>query len=429
MNKSLNLLIPLIVAAFLYDSLAIAGLGIPILLLAATLLHGIAFISGSSQPTVPLMKVPAVRTPFLIYLAFAMCFLFALLYTGSTTSEDYTYWYSLVGQALWFPAIWWITYRTRGRFDRVLDMSVMLVVSILLLFWLLGLAQTLDPFYLRNSLDHFGTLSIAPDLFSNPNRTARTLILLLMYTMYRSRSAETRLSKTWFKLSLVLSLLIFFTLSRSGIASMTILWTMLSFDPRSLKKSKIIGILCLAVAVCTLLLVPRFGDRIEQIVATVADVGNYYGSEVDATSMTLRARSWTASIQIIRDNPVFGVGVSNALNTMEFYGSVGYKGATELKVIWVHGGFLKLSVYAGLLTSFIFICLLYEIARNFVKQYKLTNTDNRSSSASASWVGLSGILASIPVNIGADFYGLGMVWVIFSFLIAKSVLTAKSPVT
>jgi O-antigen ligase len=342
-------------------------------------------------------------------------------------SQDISYWISLAGQALWFPAVWAIVNRKKTAFDNVIKSAIVLSTLFIVLFWLLGVLQTSDPFFLRNSLDHFEFLTIAPDIFSNPNRAARTLIMLLMFSMFLFNTSGRKESKGWSVLNLTLTILIFFTLSRSGIASAILLWTLHTLGQQKIKRKTGAALSAIALGLCIALLLPRLGDRIEQAIVTIVDVRSAIQSNtIDARSMTIRARSWGASTQIISDNPIFGIGVSRAIDTMGSYGSVGYKGQDELKTIWVHGGFLKIAVYSGLLGLTAFALLLFTMFSAFVKNYRKTKKHmTQSKATAAAWMGIAGLVASFPVNIGADFFGVGTVWFVFAYLLAHSSLIYK----
>jgi O-antigen ligase len=175
-----------------------------------------------------------------------------------------------------------------------------------------------------------------------------------------------------------------------------------------------------AISFCILaaVFIPEVSERFHKAISKVI----YFFSVVPVDDPVTawggpRVRTWLASVNVIRDNMLFGVGFSGANDILAEYGSILIGEVRTGRVIAVHGGFLKMAIYGGLLNLvlfLIFLCLMISLTvGNFYSRHSLAN---RCGAYSA----LVLLMMLIPMNIAADCFGLSLTWMSLSFLIVNS---------
>lgn len=274
--------------------------------------------------------------------------------------------------------------------------------------WLYSVLQTGNFFILRQG----GTVRSAGLAFSNPNVTARLAFLTLCACLYLAESDKPQ-RRTYFTLGGLLSLVVISTVSRANLIALLVLflsWILLV--RRAGRSNRAIAVLVIATAVLYFAGSP--------VVARLAEVGDVSVS----LDSNLRGRSYAASLEIVRENPWFGVARSGEFEAMRSAGSVSSAGGTT-KVVVTHGGFLKAAVYAGIPASLALMSILAVCLRWFWMMRRRAPVDSSASAAAA--LGVSLCLALIPMNLGADGFGVALTWFVLGFLLAEASISQGAP--
>ncbi len=424
-TKGISIL--LFVLSFIYVDLAFFGIGIPVLLVVILMS---ASLLSSQFHTPHFLNNGRMLTASLLYLAYSLFFILALWLNHSLESEDVRFVASLGGQILWFPAVFFIMISNRHNLLTVMKGSVVISSLIMLFIWILSVALSGDVFTIRNGDSVFssGDYLLVPSVFENANLTARAAFLLLVLSLYFSLVTLVRKERTlWIWLAVAISLLILSSLSRAVISGIVLLWLFYIFGSRRQRASKRLFILAILTVIFTMFLLnPLISERIAEALVRLSELKVGFGStEISVRDMTIRGRTWAASIQIFLDNPIVGVGVSESMDVMRFYGAVHYKTGVE-QPIWVHGGFLKIALYAGSFALLPFLLLYGYLIKTFFSSAR--SNPNRTSvyTPYAGWLGLGLMLALIAVNTGADSFGVSMTWFVIAFLLSEASIKRKS---
>ena len=165
--------------------------------------------------------------------------------------------------------------------------------------------------------------------------------------------------------------------------------------------------------------VPEVGERIDSIFSRISQTqAAISANEVVLEDNSLRSRTWAASVLIIRDNLFNGVGVSSSFDEMIRYGAIAFKGGEEVG-LWVHGGFLKIALYAGLIALVPFLFFLGYCAKKMLDSHKGMQ-GRRFHLSAIPKLGIVYILCLIPINIGADYFGYSGTWLLMALLVSFS---------
>ena len=414
-------LVVLLVLCFLYTDISVFGVGLPVVLMLYLIVSGllIANYSGRAIGSIGLRKVIFPVT--LWYLLFSMCFVLALFLSGSLSS-DIRYATSLTLQFLWFPALY-LAYRYRPKaFSVALRVGVAFSGLILIVSLLLGIVSSGDILTLRNAssfVTHGDGFFLIPDVLDNPNRAARSALLLLFIGLVHQLTMRSRRKRYWRLFNVAMSLFIVLSFSRACIVGLLVLWLVYMFFLRNrgwkgrTTNLAIGSVVMLCMFFTAALVLPGIGDRFEKgMVSLVEARDSYRNEQVLAREMTIRARTWAASMLIIRDNPVSGVGVGNALVEMGNYGAVASKGGVE-QPVWVHGGFLKVALYGGMLSIIPMVFFLIRLGFKYLNTATIVGR-KLPSTKELSWLSVGLLVATVPVNVGADSFGYSMTWFVFA---------------
>ena len=99
------------------------------------------------------------------------------------------------------------------------------------------------------------------------------------------------------------------------------------------------------------------------------------------------------------------------------YGSITLGGSNPGSVILVHGGFLKIAAYGGLVSLASFLAFYLLMVWYVVKDYRSRDI---SLNKCAAYCALILLFMLIPMNIGADCFGLSLTWMSVCFLFINS---------
>lgn len=421
---SLVITVTLLILSFLYSDIGLWGVGLPVVLVLYLLFTGIinALNSNLSVNSQGLRKAVLPVTGW--YLFYAVCFGFAL-YLSNSLIADFRYFLSVFLQFLWFPSLYLAIRYSPYSFGKALRVAVIFSGVIIWIAFLVGVAASGDILVLRNGssfITDTNAFFLVPDILDNPNRAARSAILLLFLGMTFQLIDMRRKTVMWKWFIYAISLFILLTFSRACILGMLVLWLVFFFVAQGRNKGRvsrsIIGLCAIAVVGGAVsVVVPSVGDRVENGVLSFTQAFHGFSTEtVTVKSMTIRARTWAASLLIIRDNPVSGVGVDDALFQLGNYGAVSSKHG-ELRAVWVHGGFLKTALYGGFLSLVPLVLLLLRISWCYYRAQgggRAVSLGRKNLSLLS--IGL--VLAVSLVNIGADSFGYSMTWFVFAVLVS-----------
>jgi O-antigen ligase len=137
----------------------------------------------------------------------------------------------------------------------------------------------------------------------------------------------------------------------------------------------------------------------------------YYGitdEEVDILELSKRAKIWTASLKVIKDNPFLGVGDEGDRLINEL-GAIGYVTETgEEYGLAIHGGVLRVAVATGLCGLMLFLCTGLVLIRYFLSAVRL-------GSEMAKY-GLALLISTFVSQVGANIYAQWIFWLVLGIL-------------
>jgi len=231
--------------------------------------------------------------------------------------------------------------RTAGVTPRILAATTLAFFMFLLLVYCVGVILAEDPFFMQHRSQWTKTS------LGNPNLFARTTLLagapLIALGVARSiRIWQSLLA--W----VPLCLLILLTGSRTNMVAL--LMCFVAIVPPARRTIRLIVAAAILAGVATTIALPIARSSALQAIGSVADA--VVPIKMDANNerervatMSLRARTWDASLHVVGQHPILGVGPSGERDAMRRLGSVKLKNDT---VIVTHGAFLKAAVYSGL---------------------------------------------------------------------------------
>jgi probable O-glycosylation ligase (exosortase A-associated) len=181
--------------------------------------------------------------------------------------------------------------------------------------------------------------------FEDNNNYALLLNMALPLFVYFARG-ERQWWLRWggYALAGMAALAVVFTGSRGGFLGLCTVLTVMVLKSRH---KLLAGGLAAAAALTFFSLAP---ERIINRLGTIKEVRN---EETREASAQQRIRAWGESLEIIRDHPALGVGVSNMLLVLPRYGN---EDASEQRVS--HNSYLQVAVDAGLPALALFVLML-----------------------------------------------------------------------
>jgi len=140
-------------------------------------------------------------------------------------------------------------------------------------------------------------------------------------------------------------------------------------------------------------------------------------SPLYATSLpeiNVRMRIWLASIAIIKDYPLFGVGLDRLEDFLLTYGSIKFIGP-DIQAMQVHGSLLKFTVIGGVITGISLVILIYFFVKFLLKHIKFQSNFEYKFFVQSSLVATVGVLIS---SIAADPIYLNILWFTVGLVLA-----------
>ena len=381
---------------------------------------------GKNHFRLPVAK--NINRVFIAHLIFTLVLFFSFYMNESLTSKDIRYLFSSAANIFWWHILFSLAVYQRKLFYHSFKIGYVLLAYLTIFSWVLLAAHTQNIFFLRYEMLNVGILKFTS--LRNPNKLARiTLIVTCILYFYYStgRSYYKGRNLHLISLMMVLGFIIITTLSRANILSLGIFATM-TFSIDKFKRVRTIRILrgvvvvagvCLFIVLVMPIVQERFADAIRRMSLMLSSLGID-----DPLSVTgRRTRTWLATVNLISDNSVFGVGFSGIEEHLRVYGSTMLGGSNPGGVMLVHGGFLKFAAYGGLLSLSAFLFLFFLLFWYALKIFLFSNTIWQKRS---SYSLLILLFVLIPMNIGADSFGLSLTWMSISFLFINAQITQYS---
>ncbi len=180
-------------------------------------------------------------------------------------------------------------------------------------------------------------------------------------------------------------LIIFSTLSRTSLLAMIVqivlfIWL---FRKQIIKKGMLVVLFILMVVLVVVPLVMPVVvsvipfERFARAALTFNRLIAYFQTDSHTfeswVSLTTRAKTWLASIAIIRDYPLLGVGYDNILQYQVKYGSFNFfKGTWQVNPVGVHGTWFKFFEAGGILLGIPLIVLIWQYYKFLLREMKLS---------------------------------------------------------
>jgi O-antigen ligase len=186
--------------------------------------------------------------------------------------------------------------------------------------------------------------------------------------------------------------------------------------------ARVIVITALLVGLLTVALVPSAYKSVAQAADSVSatmDPGpmNANTSQNRWKTMSLRARSWDASLQIVQLHPVLGVGSADESEAMRLHGSVKLTHGT---VVVTHGAFLKAAVYSGLPATLLLLAAIISIGWPARRRHCMPVSKSDRSTFGRSMLMVSGV-ALFFQSIAADSTGYLVTWMWVGIVVSVAV--------
>jgi len=389
----LDLLIALVVfVAFFFVNAGVAGVGSSFsLLLVLFLIRSVQLVFRKSPPLTDFSRVI-----FLWFLFYFTAMLFSFLISDSMTQLDVRYLVSVFSISFFFILV--PTKRSVVG-DKVIcgiAKGVYFTSWIVIIVWGYFVTINSNFFTLRLAEEPSGWQALT--LFFNPNLAARVIILLLIFLLFFLKKYRNKFTLC---LSMVLSVIVISTMSRANIVSLLAIWFLWVILFHDLSKKILFLIIFSVIVIIAVQYNPKVVERFTNL------------SKFSIVSDDkLRARTWSASFDIIKENPYVGIGKSKEINSMLDFGSVTWD--DKHRVIITHGGFLKIAVYAGLGCLAIMIIMLIKLAVMFNRK---SSSNNRNIAATMGFITIASL---VPMNIGADSLELAITWFTVSCFVSWS---------
>jgi len=400
----------------IFPNLAVAGLGlgiVPFVLLAVVVY---ATVAVSSRPLFELDG--RIVTAIGLYLLFCMAMLAGFIANEDVGAKAIYYLASLASNIIWVLILVMLFQRQPAFFMSFMGFFAGVVILFVAIQWLYLLLQLKDVFFLRTE-----TTALAQGLYgviANPNTVARLLITLLpLLYFYNMRSKL--LGRFGYMPGLgmvIVSVLVISTLSRANLVALGLFFLfawVLRREPSKESRSIWIAILLIGTPLA-LLALPVLIERMDK---TIYMFERTYRIVVDGEGglIPIRFRTWLATMGIISDHPLFGVGISRISDFQFEYGAVKYGANGAQKAIAVHSGFLKIAAYGGMVSL---ACLLIFFVRIWTATKKIVADDEarKSHQGCAAISLLLLLIVMVPMNIGADSFGQPYTWIVLASLMA-----------
>jgi len=291
------------------------------------------------------------------------------------------------------------------------------LICALLIIVILGFIEILISgnfflFRFKKSILYIPLSSFTP-LF-NPNLLARHIVILfpfIAFGVYYFRK-EVVLFSISLTAALGSAVLIFSTLSRAGIASFLMQSLAYLFFLRRVIFKKYIFLIAgiLIVIIGINLIGAELFNRLQDMNEVLLSAFNAQ----DRSKMRRRMRIWLGVAEIIKENPIMGVGLEGMDDFLLNYGCI-RNDNHKLKLVRPHGNLLYFLVIGGVIVVLPFLALLYSYFNFLIEKTKAMKDKVPKFFIRSALLSFAGVLiCSIPANP----FGLNILWFTVGFTIS-----------
>lgn len=384
--------------SIVFPNLPIVGLGPGAIFVLVLVVSYIGRSQGRSQ------RDPAprgVRRLAMAALAYTLIVTVSFVLNTGINPVDLRYAASLLGIVLVISALHWGGDFTSSRQYSGYRSGILAGGAVVALAWVVRVVTSGNFFVLRQE----DAVRSAGFLFSNPNVTARLALIALTGCLYIAEVESHRRGHAHLVAG-ALGLVVLSTISRANLVALLVLgasWMLLLRRQGRSKRTTV-------TVVCVSVILYFVGSEVFGRLAEIQEVSISLDSN-------LRGQSYAAALDVIGQNLWLGVGKSGEIDAMFRAGSVSYFG-TQSKTIVTHSGFLKAAVYAGVPAAIVLCLVLLASLGTFWILRKKSSRDSVSSAAAS--IGVAYCLALVPMNVGADGFGLAITWFMLGFLFVEA---------
>ncbi len=190
---------------------------------------------------------------------------------------------------------------------------------------------------------------------------------------------------------------------------------------------RIVVIMILLIGLLTTAFVPSAREFVTQAAGSISATINPVPMNTNTSqdrwkTMSLRARSWDASSQIVKSHPILGVGAIAEADFMRSHGSLKLNSNT---VVVTHGAFLKLAVYSGLPAALLLVAAITSIGWPTRHQYRMPTAISDRSTFGRSMLMVLGV-ALFFQSLSADSTGYLVTWIWIGIVIGVSIESQRT---
>jgi len=298
------------------------------------------------------------------------------------------------------------------REAKILNRISKIILTILLFLVISQIMLSYDIFFMRNMKFVFPKLTRLL-VMGNPNLFSRTFVIILPLLLFIK---EYRVKRDWFAVLLIVFNICFVTIvaaSRANLVAILSFFVVLFYYQHRFIKFFNKSLVLIVGIGLVLFLTISFHPEFRLIILRPFKIlkQTYYGvtkEEVDILELSKRAKIWTASLRVIKDNPFLGVGDEGDRLISEL-GAIGYLTETgEERRLAIHGGVLRVVVASGVCGLMFFLLSGLLLIRYFLSAMSL-------GSEMAKY-GLAFLISTLVSQVGANIYGQWIFWLVLGIL-------------
>jgi O-antigen ligase len=287
--------------------------------------------------------------------------------------------------------------------------------TILTIIFFLVIAQIMlsyDIFFMRNMNFSFPNVTRLL-VIGNPNLFSRTFVIILPILLF-VKEYRVKLDRfTVFLLVFNILCVTFVAASRANFVAIITFFVVLFFYQHRFIKFFNRSVVFIVGMIIVLLLMISFRPEFRLIILRPVEVvkQTYYGvtdGKVDILELGKRARIWAASLHLVKNEPLLGVG-DKGDRLISDLGAIGHDKETgEEYRLAIHGGVLRVVVATGLCGLMFFLLSGLMLIRYFLNAM-------RQGSKMAKY-GLAFIISTLVSQFGANIYAQWIFWMVLGVL-------------
>ena len=200
----------------------------------------------------------------------------------------------------------------------------------------------------------------------HPSYFTLYLDLCLLFLFFNADVQHWLGKNTTFIIISIFSLGIVLLASKAGIICTLLIYLYYAYNlivsERKWKQASLLVLAFCSIFIVVLLATPELGKRFTEMSNSLAE--GKLNSDAQKSS-ALRMLVWHASLELIEENPLLGVGIEHTHDAqVRKYAQLGYEGAEKYELN-SHNQFLQTAVMAGLVGLFILLIWLGSVIRHF----------------------------------------------------------------